>query len=384
MQERDHAILSASSAERWLNCPPSARIEEELPDTTSVYAEEGTLAHTIGELQLRLKLGQITKRKYNSELKKLKQHELYYEGMPEEVEMYSEFVMEQFKAYQEKDPQAELYIEQRLDYSRIAPEGFGTGDAVILSNDTVHIIDLKFGKGVLVDPHENSQLKLYALGALEEFGFLHDIDTVRVSIAQVRLNSITTFETDIYKLQTWGAQVVKPIATLAFDGKGEFKAGDWCTFCKFRNKCKKRTNTMLEVYKAKSDAELSPQEIAELLPQLDEIKKWATGIQESALAEILEGGTIPGWKAVEGRSNRTIQDELGLARVLLVDYSAEEIYRPQALKTITDLEKLAGKKYFAEVSDPFISKPPGKPTLAPESDKRPAINDITEELEFNQ
>lgn len=382
--ERDHAVLSASSAHRWLNCPPSAQIEEALPDTTSIYAEEGTLAHTIGELQLRLALKEITKRKYNSELKKLKEHEMFYEGMPEEVQEYTDFVIAAYETYKAADPEAEIYIEQRLDYSKYAPEGFGTGDAVILAFDTVHVIDLKFGKGVLVDVHENPQLKLYALGALEEFGFMHDIDTVRVSVAQVRLNSIPTFETDVLSLVKWGEEIVKPTAQIAFAGEGEFNSGDWCTFCKFRNKCKARASQMMEVYQAKKDRELSSEDIAELLPQLDELKKWATGIQEAALAEILEGGTIPGWKAVEGRSNRTISDEAGLAETLLKDYSEEEIYRPRSLQTITALEKLAGKKYFAEISGPFITKPQGKPTLAPESDRRPSITDITDELEFNK
>lgn len=379
-----HAILSASSSERWINCPPSARINAELPDTTSVYAAEGTLAHSIGELQLRQQLGEITKRKYNSELKKLKEDELFYEGMPEEVQEYTNFVIAQFEEYKAKDPLAELYIEQRLDYSSFAPEGFGTGDAVIMSLDTVHVIDLKFGKGVLVDPHENTQLKLYALGALEEFSFLHDIDTVRVSIAQVRLNSITTFETNTVDLLTWAETIVKPAAKLAFDGKGDFNPGDWCTFCKFRNRCKKRAEVMMALFEEQSSKELSNDDIAELLPKLTGLKKWATDIEEGALEEILAGGHITGWKAVEGRSNRTISDEPGLAKALLDDYSEDEIYRPRSMKTITDLEKLAGKKYFAEVSAPFITKPPGKPTLVPETDKRPAINDITEELEFDK
>lgn len=382
MKEREHAILSASSAERWLNCSPSAQIEEGLPDSTSVYAEEGTLAHSIGELMLRLATKEITKRKYNSELKKHQKHELFYEGMIEEVQLYADFVLGLYESYKKEDPLTELYIEQRLDYSKYAPEGFGTGDAVIMSLKTIHVIDLKFGRGVPVDPYENPQLKLYGLGAYEEYSFLHDIETVKVSVAQVRLDSFGTFETSAKDLLDWGEKTVKPKAELAFAGKGEFVPGDWCTFCKFKARCKKRSETFMEIYQEKKDRELSNEEIAALLPELDALQKWAKDIQEGALEEILEGGSIPGWKAVEGRSTRRITDEAGLAEVLLNDFSEEEIFRPKELKTITNLEKLMGKKDFAQISEGFITKPPGKPTLAPLSDKRPALNDITDELDF--
>lgn len=379
---REHAILSASSAHRWLECTPSALIEEELPDSTSIYAEEGTLAHSIGELMLRLATKEITKRKYNSELKKLQKDDLYYEGMLDEVQLYADFVLGLYESYKKEDPLTELYIEQRLDYSKYAPEGFGTGDAVIMSLKTIHVVDLKFGKGVPVDPYENPQLKLYGLGAYEEYSFLHDIETVKVSVAQVRLDSFGTFETSAKELLDWGEKIVRPKAELAFAGKGDFVPGDWCTFCKFKARCKKRSETFMEIYQEKKDRVLSNEEIAGLLPELDALQKWAKDIQEGALNEILEGGSIPGWKAVEGRSTRKITDELGLAEALLKDFSEEEIFRPKELKTITNLEKLMGKKDFAQMSEGFITKPPGKPTLAPLSDKRPAINDITDELDF--
>lgn len=201
---RKHAILSASSAERWLHCPPSALINEGLPDFSSSYAEEGTLAHAIGELGLQLASGKITKRKYTAELKKLKEHSLFYPGMLDEIQDYVDFVVGEWTEAKKKDPEADILIEQRLDYSKYAPEGFGTGDAVIVAKGVVHVIDLKFGTGVIVDPYENAQLKLYALGAYEALHFLYDIETVKVTIAQVRLDAISTFETSVAELLGWG------------------------------------------------------------------------------------------------------------------------------------------------------------------------------------
>lgn len=384
MSGRAHAVLSASSAHRWLECTPSAMIEEGLPDSTSVFAEEGNLAHSIGELILRLENKEISKREYNSELKKLKEHKLFYDGMIEEVKLYTDWVMELYKGYKKEDPLTELYIEQRLNYSKYAPEGFGTGDAVIISLKTIHVIDLKFGKGVVVNPHENPQLKLYGLGAYEEYSFLHDIETVRVSVAQVRLDAYGSFETTAKELLKWGEEYVRPRAELAIKGEGEFRPGSWCGFCRFRSKCKARASHFTKIFEDKKGRELSGEEIAELLPLLDEIQKWAKDIQEGALTEILEGGKIPGWKAVEGRSNRRVFDPEGLAlRLLQEGRTPEEIYKPLELKTITNLEKLLGKKVFNEVGDPFMEKPQGKPTLAPESDKRPALDDVADELMFD-
>lgn len=381
--ERKHALLSASSANRWLMCPPSAQINEDFEDgVVSVYALEGTLAHDIGELKLRLELGEITKRKFNAELKKIKNHELFYEGMVEDVQVYVDLVMELYKEYQEEDPHAEIFIEQRLDYSKYAPEGFGTGDAVILSKETVHVIDLKFGKGVVVDANDNPQLKLYALGAYEELGFLHDLKTAKATIAQVRLGSTPTFETSVEDLITWAEDVVAPVAELAFKGSGEFKAGDWCRWCKFGPTCRARADHFINLYDEKKDRELTPEEVGLLLALLDEMSAWIKDVQDGATKELTEGGTIPGWKLVEGRSNRRISDPDGLAEILLEEHREEDIFKPKELITLGGLEKLVGKKKFLEISSSFITKPPGKPALAPESDKRPAIYDVADELEF--
>lgn len=342
------------------------------------------MAHAIGELQLRSMTGEITERKYKAELKKLESHELFYESMPEEVSAYSDFVMGLLNEYQKDDPLAELYTEQTLSFTTYVPEGFGTGDAVIVSYDTIHVIDLKFGRGVRVDPYENPQLKLYALGALEAFGFMNDISRIRVSIAQVRLNAFETFETDTTALLEWAEQI-KPIAKQAYEGTGAFKAGDWCTFCKFGKRCKARAEAMAEVYEGKyqRDTALTDDEIAKLLPMLDGLKKWASSIQDGALSEILDGGSIPGWKAVAGRANRVISDEEGLAQTLLKDFTEEGIYKPKSLKSLTELERLAGKKYFAEISKAYITRPEGRPTLVPEADKRTAINDIANDFEYD-
>lgn len=383
---RKHAILSASSAERWLHCPPSALINEELPDFSSSYAEEGTLAHAIGELGLQLASGKITKRKYTAELKKLKEHSLFYPGMLDEVQDYVDFVVGEWTEAKKKDPEADTLIEQRLDYSKYAPEGFGTGDAVIVAKGVVHVIDLKFGTGVIVDPYENAQLKLYALGAYEALHFLYDIETVKVTIAQVRLDAIRTFETTVKDLVRWGEETVKPAAALAIEGKGELNPGEWCakTYCKFRDRCKARAQHYQKLYEQHRDRELTNEEIGQLLPVLDAMKKWAREMEEGALNELLTGGTIPGWKAVEGRSNRRITSPEAFAEALLSEgYGEHEVFKPLELKGITDLEKLVGKREFKTFEGTFIEKPPGKPTLAPEHDKRPIINDVEAELTFD-
>lgn len=383
---RKHAILSASSAARWLKCPPSALINEKLPDFSSSYAEEGTLAHEIGEIGLQLASGKITKRKYTADLKKLKEHSLFYPGMLDEVQEYIDFVVGEWQEALTEDPEADLLIEQRLDYSKYAPEGFGTGDAVIVSRGHLHVIDLKFGTGTRVDVYENPQLKLYALGAYEALHFLYDIDRVKVTVAQVRLDAIETFEISVDNLVRWGEEVVKPAATLAIEGSGELQPGEWCakTYCKLRDRCKARAEHYQKVYEAHRDRELTNEELGQLLPMLEDMKKWAVETEKGALNELLTGGAIPGWKAVEGRSNRVIPDEGELAKTLMLEgIGSDQIYKPAALKGITALEKILGKKSFEVLVEPYLEKPPGKPTLAPASDKRPALKDVESELTFD-
>lgn len=372
-----HALLSASSAARWLHCTPSARLTEHLPDTQTEYAAEGTLAHSLGELKLKLELKRITKKQYNSKLKKLKSNEMYYDGMLDEVEQYTNYVMETYHEAISKTKDAVIFLEEQLDYSKYVPEGFGTGDCIIIADGRLEIIDLKFGKGIEVSPVNNPQLKLYALGAYERYGFIYGIDCITMTIAQVRLNNISSSTIKASMLLEWAENELKEKAQLAFEGKGDFVPGPWCTFCKVKSTCKARSEANIEFYnKHNHDPNLlSVNEIAEILGQASEIEKWAKDIKNYALNEALKGVKFPGWKLVEGRSNRVIDDEETLAdRLINEGYPEEKIYKPKTLQGISTLEKLVGKKKFAKIADGLISKPPGKPTLVTIDDKRPELD----------
>lgn len=381
-----HALLSASGAERWMKCTASARLEEGLPSNSSVYANEGTLAHDIARLSLLLATKAITKRTYNSRLKKLQEHELFYKGMPDEVDEYVSYCMETYHALVAQDPLTKMYIEQRLDFSRFVPEGFGTGDCVIIANNTMHIIDLKFGKGVPVYPKDNPQLMLYAIGALEDLGFMYDVNRVVMTIAQVRLSNITSWEIPYADLYEWAEKTVKPLAIEAAKGGADPIAGEHCKWCKFRFQCKARAEYNQEIYKKYEDrkhSEMTVGEIAEILERAKDMVEWVKEIEEFALNQALSGVCYPGWKLVEGRSNRRIIEEEKAAQVLIDrGYTEDEVFKPKTIQTITVLEKLLGKKEFAEVLTDYVEKPPGKPVLVVESDKRPAIAGVESDFDF--
>ncbi len=380
---RKHALLSASGAERWLNCTPSARLEEKIKDTSSPYAAEGTLAHNIAEYQLQLALKQITKRKYNAELKKLEESEFFYPGMVEEVEEYTNYCLEQYAEATAKDQHAILNIEERLDFSKYVPEGYGTGDCVIVGNGELEVIDLKFGKGVVVSPVENSQLMLYALGAWENYNFLYDIEKISVTVAQVRLGNISSYSVTADMLLEWGEEI-RPKANLAFAGKGDFAPGHWCRWCKVKATCTARAEYNLgfvEQYSCEDPRLLELSDIPYILERESEISSWLKDVKEYALEEALKGVKFEGWKLVEGRSNRVIYDTEGLAKKLLAEgYAEEGIYKPKTLEGITNLERLVGKKRFIEIAGDLISKPPGKPVLVEESDKRTELNSAEEDF----
>lgn len=378
-----HALLSASGAERWLNCTPSIRLAEGIPDTTSSYAAEGTLAHEIGELQLQLALKIITKRKFNESIKKITAHELYYEGMIDDVEAYSDYVLGQFNAALAKSKDAVIFLEEKLDFSSYVPEGFGTGDCVIIADGELEIIDLKFGKGVEVSPINNAQLKLYALGAYDKYGFIYGVDKITTTIAQVRLNNISSWSLSAKMLESWAEGELKEKAALAYEGKGEQTPGSWCCFCRVKSTCRARADFNMGLYTdhKKDPHLLGIKEVAQILAHVTDIEKWAKELKNYTLDEALKGTRYPGWKLVEGRSNRVIDDESGLAKVLLKKgYDEEKLYKPKTLEGITNLEKVVGKKKFTELAVGFVSKPPGKPTLVSEDDKRPELDSAEEDF----
>lgn len=380
---RKHALLSASSAERWLNCTPSARMAEHYEDTTSMYAQEGTLAHELGELLLQLEVKLVNEKKFNIDIKKIQENELFYEGMIDEVQEYVDYVIETYHAALAKTKDAQIFLEEKLDYSSYVPEGFGTGDCIIIADGEMEIIDLKFGKGVEVSPINNSQLKLYALGAYEKYGFIYGLEKITMTIAQVRLGNISSWTITANMLEEWAENELKPRAQTAYEGKGETYPGTWCNFCKIRQICKARAERNTGLYnKYKIDPKLlNIQEIAELLGQAADIQKWAKELQDYALDKALKGTKYPGFKLVEGRSNRKIEDEDGFAEALLREgYEEDKIYKPKTLEGITKLEKIIGKKRVTELGEGFIVKPPGKPTLVPQNDKRPELDSAEEDF----
>lgn len=372
-----HAILSASASSRWLHCTPSARLERKFPDASSPYAEEGTLAHAYAErfLNLFLKTGK-TAVVINDNAE-----------MQEAVQAYVNISVEKINEARTASPDAQIKVEQRLDFSRWVPEGFGTGDMVMVSDKYFEIVDLKYGKGVPVSAVSNSQMRLYALGMYEAFGYLYGADEVRMTIVQPRLDSVSTETITVKDLLAWGEEVKKK-AKIAFAGKGDFCAGNHCRFCKARNTCRAHAEYELKnVKEALQTAELEDFEISDILLRAKNIKTWLDGLEAYALGKALDGYDWPGMKLVEGRSNRKITDDVIAANNLLnAGFSAEEIYKPQTLRSITDLEKLCGKKMFGELMSEVIEKPPGKPTLVSADDKRQALeianikNDFDESL----
>lgn len=364
---KKHALLGASSSARWLVCTPSARLEAMFPDEQSPYATEGTIAHDLAESILRHKL----------EGKKLPKNDHSAE-MVEAVNRYVDICEEKVNEARARSSDAEAMIEARLDFSRWVPEGFGTGDMVIVADGILEVIDLKYGKGVPVSAIENTQMRLYALGAYDANEFLYDIKTVRMTIVQPRLDSVSTDEMALEKLLDWGEDI-KPIAQRAWDGLGECTPCDYCNFCKARHTCRALADTCLAAfYKdgGKLNQLLTDREVSDILGMKDLITKWIKGVYDFAYEKALSGEKQwPGYKLVEGTSRRTITDPEAAARTLLDNgYKEEDIFKPRELEGITNLQKVLGKKGVSEYLEAFIDKPEGKPTLVPESDKRPAIN----------
>ena len=359
MPPQAHAILSASSAERWLNCPPSALKNAEMEDTTSSYAEEGTAAHALCEWKVR----KATEEGFDEPRPESEYYDTTMEDCSEE---YKNYILEMLN----KSKSPNIFIEQRLDFSDWVPQGFGTGDCLIISEGELNIIDFKYGKGVEVSAVDNSQLKCYALGAYALFSDLYDIETVTLTIFQPRINHIDTWSCDLKHLLDWAEDVLKPTAQLAIKGEGELKAGDHCRFCKAKTLCRKRAeyNLSLARYDFAMPDELTDAEIEDVLDKASNFKNWIGDIEEYALNQGLSGHKWERYKVVEGRSNRKFRNPDRVAELILAE--GKEPYRPQELKTLTDIEKMLGKKHFSEVLGAFVEKPQGKPTLVPRTDKR--------------
>lgn len=372
-----HAKLSASGSSRWINCPPSVRLEEQFEDKTSIYAEEGTLAHELAELKLRLELKEITKRTYTLRFNKAtKDNPLYSKDMDDYVDVYKEICIEKYLNSKETTTDSIAAVEQRLDFSNYVPDGFGTGDFIVIADGTLEICDLKYGKGVPVSAENNSQMRLYALGAINKFSFLYDITKVRMTIIQPRLNSISSDEISVNELLKWAEEVVKHSAELAIKGEGEFKTGGHCKFCKARSVCRARADENLELAKfefKKSDT-LSNGEISEILEKVDSLVKWASDVKEYALDKALEGEEFKGYKLVEGRSQRKWKDEKAVAKILIDRGFLDNIIWTKKLTTISNIERAIGKKETERLFKDLIDKPLGKPTLVPLSDKREVYN----------
>lgn len=383
MPPSKHALLSASSSHRWLNCNPSARLEQEFADQETEAAAEGTAAHALAEHKLRKALKMRTKKpisKYDSD-----EMDAYTDG-------YVEFVLEQLAEAKKdcKDPL--ILVEQKLDFSCFVPDGFGTGDCIIIADKTLHIIDLKYGQGILVEAEGNPQMMLYALGALRLFDSLYDIETVSMTIYQPRRENVSTWSIPVEALMEWTENTLKPKAELAFKGEGEFQPGSWCTFCKAAVKCRARAEAKLQLaqYEFAMPPLLTDEEIEDILVRLDDLTKWANEIMAYAQnAAINQGKVWRGFKLVESRTNRKYTDEEAVAQAAK-GAGYHDIYK-HSLITISEMERLMGKKTFAEVLGALVIKPQGKPTLVPASDKRPAITssganqdftEITEEKEY--
>jgi hypothetical protein len=367
-----HALLSASSSQRWLNCPPSARLCESYEDVASDYAQQGTDAHSLCEYKLKKAL----EIKAKNPTKSLS---YYDEEMENCAESYAEYVIEQYMKAKNNCSDPLVLIEQRLDFSNYVPEGFGTGDCVIVADNTLSVIDYKHGQGVLVEAENNPQMMCYALGALELFDGIYDIENISMTIFQPRRENVSTYSISKTELLNWANDVLKPTAELAYNGGGEFKAGEHCRFCKAKATCRKRAeyNLLLAKYEFELPSQLEDAEIEVILSKADELVSWVTDVKEYALQSAIGGKKWTDWKLVEGRSNRKYVNENTVAETVKA-----EGYDPYEHKVlgVTAMTKLLGKAKFEELLGGLIEKPQGKPTLVIRTDKRPEINTVCDDF----
>lgn len=387
--ERAHALLSASGASRWINCTPSAKLEDEYGEKrSSVYAEEGTLAHELSELYLRKDiLETVNEQDFDARLEEIMANSLFSEEMLKVVPIYTDYCAAQLAEAKTANSLAVMEIEQKLNLTEYVPESFGTADCVIINDDLMEVIDLKYGKGVPVYAEWNKQLMLYALGALRKYDAMYDIAEVRVTIVQPRINNISSWQISVEELKQWAEEELKPKAELAFEGKGELSAGDWCRFCAVRNQCRELYEQQLEIAKHEFAAPelLTDDEIADIVKRTPVLIEWANSVAEYAKAKaLIENKQWPGLKLVEGVSRRKWLDEDKAVNAIFArcpELSEDEIFNTK-LKPITTIEKLLGKTRFAKILADVVIKPQGNPTLVPLEDKRPAMGYSQAQLDF--
>ena len=390
-----HALLSASSSKQWLHCTPSARLQEQFPNESSVYAAEGTFAHEVCEYKVR---------KYLKERVKRPQSEEYYtEEIDQITDVYAEFVIGIIEEMKRNGGEPLVMVEEKVNYSHIAPSGFGTADMLIIGKDengkgVLHIADFKTGQGVFVDADHNSQMMLYALGGLAAYGYIYDIEIVRMSIIQPRLENISTFECTRSELEDWG-ESIRETAKLAYEGKGEQTPGEWCRFCRAKPVCKACKDEALSLCREEfldlDDGALSEEadassevdgsepvfknpglipisELAQLLPTLNRISSWIEAVFAFINSEAINHGVpIPGYKVVVGRSKRVFTDTKAVVETAVAN-GYTDLYKQQLI-TLTEFETMMGKKKFAELLGKYVTKPPGKLSLVPESDPREPV-----------
>lgn len=375
-----HALLSPSAAHRWMNCTAAPLLERDVEDKGSTFAEEGTLAHAYCAKKLKEFLG-LSVDEEKAEIAQL--NEQYHSGeMDEYTDTYKTIVLEKFNAARAKTKDAQLLVEVKLDFSHYVPDAFGTSDAIIIADGVMEVIDFKYGKGVKVSAVENPQMMIYALGAWDLFNFEYDIRKVRMTIVQPRIDNLSEFELDAADLINWAVDELQPKANEAYAG-GKQKPGNWCQFCKVKANCKALSSMCIEAQQANPDPRKISKEVMEstILPLLSTFKTWLTGVEEYSLEQALNGVQYQGFKIVEGRSIRKITNPTAVMELLSKEGFAKESYiKPTELRSITDLEKLIGKKRFGAICAEYINKPQGKPTLVPESDKRPAFNQAADDF----
>ena len=374
---KSHALLSASSAHRWLRCPPSARLEETLPAETSEYAEEGTAAHELAELCAKLVLGKITQKAYQTKFNRLAKGKWYTEEMLEACQAYADLVRSKYAVLKAANGDAEVLLESLISYKEWAPDGFGTADCLILSDGCLEVIDFKYGRGYRVDARENPQMMLYALGAYATYGLVYEPDVIKMTIFQPRIfNGISSDEISLEALLEWAETVVKPAARRAYEGRGDFyPSAEACKFCRARATCRARALENLKLFDDSPDTSmLTLDEAGDILKQAGDIKTWLADLEKYVFNAMMNGDPVKGWKLVEGRSVRRFADPDKVARKMEeAGYDPAMLYKPRELITLTQMEKDFGKKAVAETLGDLIVKTSGSPSLAPDYDKRPEL-----------